>query len=967
MSDLPGTSLRLKSGLTTEALLASIRGGEMKRTPASVPNENPDQIQAWRLAAAVLHVYNPATLKPYGQSPKSAADILFSESAPAIGWRNENYRTLRTTIRSTALTELATRQRMRECLAANPEREVTGVQALFEAWLEQKIDLHGLRYEQLEDMRQLYDWGLEALGGLPKRKAFDRLRARRAGVALFEHLVDNSFVGRRAELQRLREFVGVVEPSVWAKVRAFLDRGPRAPLILSGKGGVGKTALLGRFLLEYVDNTENGWFPFVYLPFDSESIDVRQPWTLLAAATDQLATQMMPAGADDIPSEIASAFANFRGAIAQFRSERASTIARATSDATQAFRNSRSLATEDMLGKEFGTLLSIIASFSAARQEARDVPVVLILDSFEEVVYRTDEDLLGLWRMLTTIQESFSALRVVIAGRTEPRPFQIGGRQPSSVILDDLIESDALVMLEKLGVANPVARASIVRQVGRSPLTLRLAARAAQQEAIEAKGFVSLDTRTWYGWRLAGNVIRGQLYRRILDHIHDEGVRVLAHPGMALRKVTPQLIENVLAPVCMHQAIDGARANELFEALRREHSLVRLDDDSSLRYREEVRTPMLGLLARDKPEQLAELRERAVAFYVSTDGAPAERAEELYNRMMLQQDPTLLDGRWMPGVERYLASSVEELPTVQKVWLARHMSIELPKDVYQQADVTAWEELVGGKALELSRYGTAEDVVRLLHERTDRTPESSLYAIEMRALMNLGRFMDALSLGKRAMDGWTMANPGRLCEVLWLASQAAKQGNLPGEAAGLLLQMVEIAGDLSSRLPEAQGLTDLLSFAPNERKIELQGRLAGALDKLTDAEIDSERSLVRLACLRLGTGYPSVLKKMLRYVLSELSLLIGSKRIDVSDAASQAHQALQLADPGVWAATHFEDPVAFAQGLIELVYQSPTIAVLEAVLRIMAAEKADLSAATLSGINDYRQSFELRAAPESMS
>jgi hypothetical protein len=294
------------------------------------------------------------------------------------------------------------------------------------------------------------------------------------------------------------------------------------------------------------------------------------------------------------------------------------------------------------------------------------------------------------------------------------------------------------------------------------------------------------------------------------------------------------------------------------------------------------------------------------------------------------------------------------------------MSIQLPKEVYQQAEVAAWEELVGGKALELSRFGKAEDVVRLLRERTDRTLESPLYSIEMRALMNLGRFTDALSLGKRAVDGWTMANPGRLCEILWLASQAAKQGKLPGEAARLLLQMVETARDLPSRLPEVQGLTELLSFAPSERKIEWQGRLADALDKLTDAEIDSERSLVRLACLRLGTGYSSVLQKMLRYVLGELSFLIKSKRIDVSVAAPQAHQALQLADPTVWAATRFEDPVAFAQGLIELVYQSPSTAVLEAMLRIMAAEKADLSAATLAGINEYRQSFELRAAPESL-
>jgi hypothetical protein len=265
------------------------------------------------------------------------------------------------------------------------------------------------------------------------------------------------------------------------------------------------------------------------------------------------------------------------------------------------------------------------------------------------------EDLIGLWRMLEVVQQSFPALRVLISGRGEPRPIQIGGQKSESLALDDLFEPDALLMLERLGVADPAARTAIVRQVGRSPLTLRLAARAAQEEVVQSQGFGGLRSAGFLGIRLPGDIIRGQLNRRILDDIHDDGVRALAHPGMALRKVTPDVIQNVLAPICMSEPVDQARAEELFEALRREHTLVSLEDDSSLRYREEVRTPMLSLLARDKRDQLLALRERAVDYYASgLRDQPAERAEELYNRMMLEQAPAALDGRWMSGVERYL-------------------------------------------------------------------------------------------------------------------------------------------------------------------------------------------------------------------------------------------------------------------------------------------------------------------------
>ena len=639
-------------------------------------------------------------------------------------------------------------------------------------------------------------------------------------------------------------------------------------------------------------------------------------------------------------------------------------VARTSGENSQALRAKRSLATEDTLSSGFGDLLNVVASFAGANQQARDIPVVIILDTFEEVLYRTDEDLRGLWRLLGAVQKKFPALRVLISGRAEPRPFRISGRKPDSFVLDDIAESDALLMLERLGVADGAARAAIIRQVGRSPLTLRLAARAAHEETVEASGFGGLGTRGWFGWRLDSDLIRGQLYRRILDHIHDEGVRALAHPGMALRKVTPQLIQDVLAPVCMPKPVDKARAEELFDALRREHALVRLDDDSSLRYREEVRTPMLSLLARDKPEQLAQLRERAIAFYVAAEGGPAERAEELYNRMMLEQSPEVLDGRWMPGVERYLGSAVDELPTIQKVWLARHMSIELPRETYLQADIAAWEELIGGKALETSRYGSPEEILRLLAERVDRTPESPLYAIEMRALMSLGRFEEALALGRKAAEGWTMKNPGRLCEVLWLASQAARQGKQPGESGPLLLKLAEAAQDLTSSLPEVQALTELLAIVPNERRVEFQTRLAAALDQLNDVEIDSERSLVRLACVRLGASYPQTLRRILRHVVSDLSRLISTGQVDTSATAPQALLILQQSDPTSWGETVLKNPAGFVQGLIELVYQTPNAAVIRAVLTIMSAEKADLGAATLAGLDSYRESFELRAAPE---
>ncbi len=126
-------------------------------------------------------------------------------------------------------------------------------------------------------------------------------------------------------------------------------------------------------------------------------------------------------------------------------------------------------------------------------------------------------------------------------------------------------------------------------QVGGNPLTLGLAARVLQSEQVSTSGITGLKTRTWYLASLSEEIIRGQLYRRVLDHIHDPDVRALAHPGMVLRRVTPEIIASVLAPICKVAMTTKTRAQELFGELRKEHTLVWLEENGSLHYRPEIR------------------------------------------------------------------------------------------------------------------------------------------------------------------------------------------------------------------------------------------------------------------------------------------------------------------------------------------------------------------------------------------
>ncbi|MCP3139788.1 hypothetical protein [Pyxidicoccus xibeiensis] len=981
----------------TDDVLAELeRRFAQRRGPSQAARGPPSGRSAYELAAAVLHVFDPKRLQPHGE-PSTREDpftALFDASVPAVGWRHQRLRSLRPEVRREALAQLGSRDAMRQALASNPDRTNTALQVLFERWVGgEPLELERLSHAQLECLRELYDWGIERFGPLPEREHFEAARVRRAALGMFEHLVDASFTGRETELQLLRDHVGVSSPSMWARLRRFLADGPRAPLVIWGPGGTGKTALIGRFLMDHLESARAAWFPFAYLAFDSDTLDVREPFTVLVAAASQLEAQLggtegASRGENDARrSLLEGAFTKFREEVENYRDARGLLRQRANIPEEEVWRLAGVSRAEYRFNVSFSQLLGDIAKVVGAEQEASQVPVLLVLDTFEEVLYRTNEELRGLWGMLETVQTGFPALRVVIASRTRPRAFSVGGRRPAEHELSDLEERDALSLLRHLRVDDDEVARAIFRQVGGNPLTLRLAARVAQDEAVGAEGIRQLRTRRYFFLDVAPELIRGQLYRRVLDHIHDEDVRALAHPGMVLRRVTADLIQDVLAPICGLRGVDGTRAEALFEQLGREHSLVSLEDDTSLRYREEVRRPLLELLARDKPEEVRAIHQAVVEYYRKRDlPDPVERAEELYHFLMQGTgiDPAYVErnlaGRWLPGVESRLSSALDEIPVEQRVLLARYMSIELPPQTYQLADLANWERLVGRKALNALRHEGPREVLQLLGARKERTPESPLYAIEARALLAMGRQTDAAALLSRALEGFpTVGNLGRLAELLWIQTRAMLSLD-DFENAGVTLGRLEkLATTMRSPLTRVQALTELVALEDVGSKDGREAReaLAAVLSKVSERDADKERSLIRLALTRLGADYPATLGRLLPLVVHDWMFMVSRGSIDVRPALREMELVLrERGEPWMLEVARYVRVGGQSAELSRRVAQEIVgrigapgsgPAEVEAAITLLRAENASLREANLAGIESYRESWELDAAPEVLS
>jgi hypothetical protein len=926
------------------ARLLGLLSDRFAKTPESPAAESPER-WSYREAASVLHCFNPAALRPADlrlavSNPRA---LLLGDTVPATGGRDSGFHTLKPEVRQAALRRLGSRERLRATLAANPERPMTDVQRMLEACLDgSEPPLEKQSNEELSQTLQVVSWLGEVVAGLPTEAAVREHLSRRSVLRPFEHLVRRSLVGRDKDLARLRDYVGALPPdslvsSAVRYFRSFLSVQPA--LLLFGPGGIGKSALVGRFLYEHSQAPPELRFPFAYLTFDNPLLQAGEPYTLLVEAADQLARQY---------PEQASAHETFRRQIEIYRNARAGLGGRASRSQSRRGKLDEVGALDLSLFKDFGALLRELAGVGGGTR-----PALLVLDTFEEVQYRPVEELVGLGRMLGALQDHFPNLRIVASGRAPADGLRLNGARPTPMPLGELDAAAAVRLLEIEGVGDADLARTLARQLPGNPLTLKLAARAvAGGDDLE-----SLSTRRFLVFAVSPELILGQLYRRVLAHIHDEDVKKLAHPGMVLRRVTPEVILEVLSQVCGVELKGMAEARRLFSELRQEHSLVRLENDGVLQFRPEVRQPMLRLLEREKPAQVREIHEAAVRYWSRQEGVAA-RAEELYHRLALDQEPWELDGRWLPEAGTSLVSSRDELPPRAVAWLASHMSLALDPKTRAAAGLADWERVVGRQAVNLLRYQAVEPALKLLAERTERSPGSALYSLEARAHLLADHPPQAVEVLERGLDSMPITgNPGRLAEMLWLHAQATATLGKLADADASLARAEVVAREIADPLCRLQILTQRLLLlrrgkgSAHGAAAVLRDVLAHDLSLLDAEQMDRERVLVRIAVAELGPEHLPVVRRAIEAVG------IGSL------VNPQTEPSLRSALAGEGPPAPADQPLG---SLIRKAFQETRRAAraAEAVIAALRSEDLSLDAANLAGIEEYRERWELEISTE---
>ena len=862
-SDVPESQASLQSQID------ELRQGFSKPQPETKDRPRVSDLRhAFRLSAAVLTAFDPYNLKPLGMTAKLgsaagelAGDLVSVYDPPSVLQRWM----LRPDVRDEVLAGQG-RDELVAALEANEERPATLVQQQVEALIRGSDPL-ATEFQSLSYLAAIYQAALQAVRWLqatrlelPSPEKIQALIDQTRVPAVFSKMAGSTFVDRANELKTLRDYVGVLPPStglesIRRQVRQWFKLTEKPPLFIYAPGGTGKTALVSRFILEHMDVSAELKFPYIYLDFDNPSLRTVEPQALFNETARQIANQYPDAQADLRHLQ---------------DDEQAQSSRPAVKEAFDALERGemREHADATAFASRFAAVLGQVVMRTQADGSV-SVPLLLVLDTYEEIQMRGLDHELRLWTLIDAVQKTFPTLRTVVCGRALVERTPTRDVAMRLLPLGDFGVEIAEVFLAKLRVDDRAVARRIYRQVGGNPLNLKLAAEVYRTEGLPS-GRVSEISRALRRFAAGESLVQGQLYQRILGHIHNPDVRRLAHPGFMLRVITPDLIREVLQGPCGLNVTDATEATRLFDELGKEVALV-VSDDEGVRLRSELRPVMLKLLLRDTPSQAAEINRLAVEYYSRQEG-PKARAEEIYHRLQLGQTSTEVAPRWQPGIHSYLVNALDELPPQGRGVLAALLGVTMSERDVKAADTATWEVYTARHAGEMLRLGGLQEALAMLRERTDRTPGSPLHLLEAKALALLGRAKEADQALRKAIDAAAESGDrSAMLEALLLSAQLAQDAGDVAGADAVLREATVIADVMNDTLNLVLILSKRLQMRvafPAELAEDqaLRPGLAQRLDTLSEVAWADNMELVRAAVSLLGLDYPSLLQRLLKRI-----------------------------------------------------------------------------------------------------
>lgn len=662
----------------------------------------------------------------------------------------------------------------------------------------------------------------------------DHLR-RRLLFADARSMASDHFVGREDVLDELRQ--------------RFSDTQGKA-VVLWGVGGVGKSALVARLVVEAVDEGLDELNPdlVALLDFDDPAINPMYPAELVAAITEQLDVQLA-AGSRE--------FSNVRSKVV-------------SESAYSGFRSASSGRTVTGPDTYWADLLGQAVDGMVVGSR-----LLVVMDTVEQAQRRGPSAMYALADVVGELCRRSHVL-VLLSGRARVPELAaittttelLGLAEPDAVtLMVDLAEGavdrdHAQTLVRRFGTRHPATGAGVPtgdEPILISPLTVRLLA------ALLAKTGAGAEDPL-FGLQAANEQLDAELYLRILGHIEDPLVRAVAHPGLVLRRITPEIIRDVLAK---SGGVELGEVDErdLFNRLAAEPMLVDRPEPDVLEHRQDVRAVMLPQILRDTTVDARSVQLAAVDYYTRRRD-PVSRAEEIYHRLLLGQGRDKLDPIWDPRAAERLVTAVDELPQRSRVLLlSRLPRAFVGDDDRRLLDDAEWLEKVEPTVGAMLSRGRAEEALELLRERRRADGGPLLPLVEIEALEALERLDEAIALaGREAEVAATALDPASVTDLSLQQCRLFERAGHPLESLAVLDRATAV-----SREHSVDRLRLLVSWLGVSRRNAIG--TTDARRRCMDEAVD----IGRTATTRRLEEYPGLLR--------DLAAEVGDEAGDVLDTA----------------------------------------------------------------------------------
>ncbi|MFZ0747778.1 MAG: effector-associated domain EAD1-containing protein, partial [Pyrinomonadaceae bacterium] len=278
---------------------------------------------------------------------------------------------------------------------------------------------------------------------------------------------------------------------------------------------------------------------------------------------------------------------------------------------------------------------------------------------------------------------------------------------------------------------------------------------------------------------------------------------------------------------------------------------------------------MIELLREDETQKqkVKAIQEQAIAYYESFDD-PVSRAEEIYHRLVLKQDPDAITARWIEGVNANLYNAVEELEPPQQAFLAARLDTDVPDNVLAQARQSDWEEITARRVKAFLRLGQSEQAVAALEQRAERLPGSPLFILAAQAYEDQKSIEKARNVIDQGLSS-PLPETARF-DLLVLSAKLNFKLDRRDEA----IQNLEEARALAEKINDALRLVDasleVIALSTSAGH-PLRQELLTLIKNLSDEQLGANPTLARKAVQMFGRDDNELLTRAVRLVGFEVA------------------------------------------------------------------------------------------------